>query len=335
MAQRLQPSQKSSAPSNSNEASCPLVVAGESYLKKNGSLRYCVVIGSIICSLLLLFPPAVSASVAALDAKRASTLLLFKTGSVASSSSSLAAAAAGVVCKNRRYPTPLPAAGGLFYSRQQRRPSTAASIVSRRSSVAFHSRRRFFTDGGGPLTAARLVSTAKSSQVPPDDKDYSYDDLTIFGRVIAGVVEIATTVAMEYCTGFLSGYLLGSVTGLPALLTKRAASDVGSTMQSLSMWKELAGRTARMHGKSVPWAKSWGSISAAFGGFRVGVRVVRNGKEDEWNTVFSSMAAGAYFARAGASLLYYELLLRVLRARRTFVPMFRFRPPHISSLLDI
>jgi hypothetical protein len=117
---------------------------------------------------------------------------------------------------------------------------------------------------------------------------------------VAGVVEIGCSVAIEYVTGFVGGYVLGSVTDVPRFLFKRAAES--KDMRITNLWSEFAKRTARMHGKSMTWARSWASISAAFGGFRVAVRVLRGGKEDEWNTVFSSMAAGAFFARAG---MYY------------------------------
>jgi hypothetical protein len=42
---------------------------------------------------------------------------------------------------------------------------------------------------------------------------------------------------------------------------------------------------------------SWGGMSATFAAARVGTKLLRGGREDEWNNVFSSMAAGAWFAR--------------------------------------
>ena len=42
---------------------------------------------------------------------------------------------------------------------------------------------------------------------------------------------------------------------------------------------------------------SWGELSAVFGGCRVAVKVLRNGQEDDWSSVLSSMAAGAFLAR--------------------------------------
>lgn len=135
------------------------------------------------------------------------------------------------------------------------------------------------------------AATNLSKVSPPDA--YSYDDLTLFGRIIAATVEIAFTVATEYATGFVGGYILGSVTDIPRLLSpSRIAASKG-------LWQEFGSRISRTHGKSLGWARNWASISASFGGFRVSVRVLRAGKEDEWNTVLSSMVAGAFFARKG------------------------------------
>jgi len=142
-------------------------------------------------------------------------------------------------------------------------------------------------------------NTAQSQAQPqaPPSEQYSYDDLTLLGRTIAGTVEIAFTVLIEYVTGFVGGYALGGITDVPRFLTQSALT--GQAANNPMWWRELAARTSRMHVKSARWGRSWAGISAAFGGFRVTVRVLRNGKEDEWNTVLSSMAAGAFFARNG------------------------------------
>jgi hypothetical protein len=122
----------------------------------------------------------------------------------------------------------------------------------------------------------------------------TYEDLSPLGRVIAGTVEVGVVTLTEYMSGFFGGYVLGTLTDIPRLLSRRAQPDIQQ-----AFLKELSGRAARMHTKSFTWAKSWGSISAVFGCSRVATKVLRGGKEDEWNTVFSSMAAGAYFARKG------------------------------------
>jgi hypothetical protein len=120
----------------------------------------------------------------------------------------------------------------------------------------------------------------------------SYSDLSPFGRVVAGTVEICFSTLLEYFSGFMGGYFLGTLTGIPRLVATPIQPEIQQTF-----FRELSARTVRMHGKSFGWAKQWGGISAAFGGFRVATKVIRGGVEDEWNTIMSSMAAGAYFAR--------------------------------------
>ena len=123
-----------------------------------------------------------------------------------------------------------------------------------------------------------------------------YSQLGPIGKCVAGTTEIAVSTCMEYITGFMGGYILGSITDVPRFAFKKVDP---TNNPNNPFFKELAQRYGRMHAKSFRWAKSWGSISAAFGGFRVATRVIRGGKEDEWNTVFSSAAAGAFFARNG------------------------------------
>ena len=158
--------------------------------------------------------------------------------------------------------------------------------------------RRGWTAMRSSTDATRLVSS-KSSAPPPTTttnapRQITYSDLTPLGRLIAGTVEVSITTALEFLTGFCGGYFLGTVTDVPRLLFRKVQDET-----QRSFWQETSGRMSRMHGKSFKWAKTWGGISAAFGGFGCLVKVVRNGREDEWNTVLSSMAAGAYFSRAG------------------------------------
>ena len=148
-----------------------------------------------------------------------------------------------------------------------------------------------------PLPAhadARSKTTTTSDM--PSTEDEAFDELGPVGKVVAGTIEIAVSTVLEYISGLLGGYFLGTVTGIPALLTKpvqqqQAARNV--------FWTQFQQRMGRMHGRSTSWARNWAGISAAFGGFRVTTKVLRGGKEDEWSTVFSSMAAGAFFARKG------------------------------------
>jgi hypothetical protein len=128
----------------------------------------------------------------------------------------------------------------------------------------------------------------------PQAPEVSFDDLGPFGKVVAGVTQVLVTTVMEYCSGFFGGLFLGSVVGAPGLLFRPMEPGVP---QMFLM--EARGRFGRMNTRSLGWAKSWGGISAAFGGFKVAIKVLRNGQEDEWNQILSSAAAGAFFARTG------------------------------------
>ena len=144
--------------------------------------------------------------------------------------------------------------------------------------------------------SAQLVSTLdpsttdknsdpQSSQPP----NVSYDDLTLFGKIVAGTVETAVSTALEYLSGWASGYCLGALTDLPRL--------VGTPVPEVR--SQVAARFARLHSKSSRWAGEWAGISAVFGFFRVASKNIRGGNEDQWTSLLSSMAAGAYFRRKG------------------------------------
>lgn len=91
---------------------------------------------------------------------------------------------------------------------------------------------------------------------------------------------------MEYATGFIGAYFLGTVVGIPGILYSK---------QGLA----LSNRLSNMNARSMDWAKTWAPISAIFGGCDAATRVVRGNVKDQWNTVISSAAAGAYFSRQG------------------------------------
>jgi len=160
---------------------------------------------------------------------------------------------------------------------------------------------------GSPKTGNQQKSAKTATDVevkdPFQDPTSSveiYSQLGPVGKLVAGSVEVAVSTVMEYITGFMGGYILGSITDVPRFAFKQVDPN-----QNLPFFQELTKRYGRMHVKSFRWAKSWGGISAAFGGFRVATRVIRGGKEDEWNTVFSSAAAGAFFARNGRFILAF------------------------------
>jgi hypothetical protein len=149
----------------------------------------------------------------------------------------------------------------------------------------------------GRKASRRSKDVSSTNNTPKENTDMDLEtalqELGPVGKVVAGTVEIAMSTLLEFMSGLLGGYALGIVTGIPAFFTKTdpaAAAAFGA---------QVGARTLRMHAKAGRWGKQWGSVSAAFGGFRVTTKVLRGGKEDEWSTVFSSMAAGAYFARQG------------------------------------
>ena len=119
----------------------------------------------------------------------------------------------------------------------------------------------------------------------------NYAELGPVGRIVAGAVEVAVSTALEYVSGFMGGYALGTVTDVPRLLFR--------TTNQPTFVRETSSRFVRLHSKSIQWAKKWGGISAAFGGFNVLIKVARGGKEDDWNSIISSTAAGVFFARKG------------------------------------
>jgi hypothetical protein len=132
--------------------------------------------------------------------------------------------------------------------------------------------------------------TSKAENFP----DTSYQDLGPIGKAIAGITEIVFATALEYAGGFFTGIAFGTLVGLPGFAFK--ASEPGIRK---AFGVEIKSRFVRMNTRSIRWAKNFGSISAAFGGFGVAVKVLRNGEEDVWNSILSSAAAGAFFARKG------------------------------------
>ncbi|CAJ1966967.1 unnamed protein product [Cylindrotheca closterium] len=170
-----------------------------------------------------------------------------------------------------------------------------------RDSTLLRSRRSSRYLSSGLHSTATLVGRRKkkvaieeSVSVPstPEAPTVSFDDLSPVGKVIAGTTQIAVTTAMDFVSGFLSGYVLGTIVGVPMLLIKPLDSGVPRVFMT-----EVKGRLGRMNAKSMRWGTGWGGMSAAFGGFKTSVLVLRNGKHDSWNEVFSSAAAGAWFAR--------------------------------------
>eukprot|EP00980_Cylindrotheca_fusiformis_P018497 scaffold6124_cov122-Cylindrotheca_fusiformis.AAC.16 len=175
-------------------------------------------------------------------------------------------------------------------------------LPTQRQASAYRSRRSHLSrnSAAGVLVARKQKKTLKTDPEPepvledvPEAPVITFDDLTPVGKVVAGITQIAVTTLLEFVSGFVTGLVVGTVVGTPGLLFRPLEPGVPKLFMT-----EMKGRLGRMNSRSLTWAKSWGGISAAFGGFKVGVRVLRNGKEDDWNQILSSAAAGAFFARA-------------------------------------
>jgi Tim17/Tim22/Tim23/Pmp24 family len=152
-----------------------------------------------------------------------------------------------------------------------------------------------------PLSNARqrmLANVPSMATKAPQRSDF-YADLSLFGKAVAGCVEILTSVTFDYCMGYASGYFIGTVLGVPRVMFfGEKASSTGD------MWRNLIDRTKQIHSKSNSYGRSWGNVSAVFGGSRTAVNVVRgNAKNDDWNEIFSSVLAGALMSRSGAYVI--------------------------------
>jgi hypothetical protein len=123
------------------------------------------------------------------------------------------------------------------------------------------------------------------------EKRVEFKDLSFGGKIVAGGWSIGSTLVRQYIGGFLVGYFLGSVRGIPHLLFKKEG------LMGTPFREEIPMRLSRWTGKAIRWGSNWGPTCAAFGGFDATVVVLRNGAQDEINLVLSSAAAAAFYAR--------------------------------------
>jgi hypothetical protein len=171
--------------------------------------------------------------------------------------------------------------------------SKTTSLFSRRSrhyTFTYTS----FAGSSNPYKQTMMVSSSKSKQKEVEERypEFAFRDLGPVGKVVAGVTEIFFATLFEYLSGFMTGVFFGMLVGLPGFAFRPIEKGVRQPLL-----QEVKMRFSRMNTRSITWGKSFGSISAAFGGFGVAVRVIRNGEEDVWNSILSSAAAGAFFAR--------------------------------------
>jgi hypothetical protein len=137
---------------------------------------------------------------------------------------------------------------------------------------------------------ATFASTASVSS-RPFRKSADKEILGPLGKAVALLGGVALNTPLAYVVGYAKGYCSAAICGLPELVCKSATRT--------TFWKEVAGRTARIHEKGLHWGQSLGRISSTYAGFQVTVFVLCNGRDDRWLPIVGSMAAGSYFARAG------------------------------------
>ena len=119
---------------------------------------------------------------------------------------------------------------------------------------------------------------------------------TLVEKVLIGGFMIGGTTAMEYASGYLGAYVLGTIVGIPGVAYSKEGLRMGE-------------RFSNMNARSTNWAKTWAPISAVFGGSDAATRIIRGNKQDQWNTVISSAAAGAYFSRAGTNIGFHKAVM--------------------------
>lgn len=154
---------------------------------------------------------------------------------------------------------------------------------------AASNRRRGFLDHRRPAYASEKYLLAST-----EPQSVTVEDLGLIGKFVSGIVEVSLTGIMEYLSGFMGGYFLGTLFGVPGFLIRPLSSEF-----RLPFFKEIGGRASRLHSRSFRFGREWGFLSLAFGGSKTFVKVLRNGKQDEWNTIISSMMGGAILRRKG------------------------------------
>lgn len=109
--------------------------------------------------------------------------------------------------------------------------------------------------------------------------------LPIWAKLIANTIEVGFVTATSYLSGGILGYGIGGVMNLPLFF--KTPQVPGQPFRGVRA----------VNTKAVASGKSWGELNAAFSGFHALVRVTRNGKEDRFNSIFSSFCTGAYLNR--------------------------------------
>ncbi|GMH97278.1 hypothetical protein TrVE_jg6343 [Triparma verrucosa] len=116
---------------------------------------------------------------------------------------------------------------------------------------------------------------SEPERVPPDYQAMRAN-LSPLGKVIAGSCEVGVTTGMSYVSSGMLGYF-------------------GMGVWQLKSIGELGMKG--IHAKAVTSGKSWGELGAYFSGFGCAAKVIRGGKEDKWNQVLASFAAGVCLSK--------------------------------------
>ena len=169
--------------------------------------------------------------------------------------------------QRRRYPSSQSSSSSVLLA------STATTRTrTKQSAPLAEEQASLLTTSSSSTTTSSSPLESALKQEPP-----SFSDLSLFGKVVAGVTEMTLVCVFDYLSGFAMAYAAGALFGFPKFFQD----------QTVGQW----------HGRNRRWGHSWGSISAVVGGTNVAARVVRGGKEDEWTSVLSSMAMGAFWRR--------------------------------------
>ena len=190
-----------------------------------------------------------------------------------------------------------------IYHRETRSVFVDANSIDNRSLPFLRSSKVRFLSTRHISGSKRNGSTKKSSQTKKTTQPngieaqvakIGYDDLGPIGKTIAGAVEVGIVTASSYLSGGILGYIIGGAMGSPILFRRLppSFSDVPGGFQEVALKFKL------LNEKAFHSANDWGQLSAAFSGFHALCRVARGGKEDKWNNIIGSGAAGAFRSRS-------------------------------------
>ena len=111
-------------------------------------------------------------------------------------------------------------------------------LASRDAEVLLVARRsRTTTQRNDEVECAPTANSPSSSEI----SEPSYKDLSLTGKIIAGVVQVAVVTVFDFFIGFCGGYALGSVWGLPGIVLGKNENFSDSILKAASR------RLVKMH----------------------------------------------------------------------------------------